>query len=226
LTLRRDGTLVGKPTQAGAYEFTVEAVNPVGIQFADANVTIAAKRSSKAACAGRAAQIVGRAGGDRLVGTRRGDVIVGGSGNDRVLGRGGGDLVCAGDGNDRVVGGGGNDRLSGQAGNDILLGGPGRDVLNGGRGNDRLQGGRGTDRVNGGPGNDRIDPGSGRDQVSAGAGNDRIFSVDGQRDVIDCGPGRDVAIVDAVDRVRRCETVVRVTARRGRQVPAPRTGLG
>ena len=70
LTLRSDGTLVGTPTKAGAYEFTVEAVNPVGIDFSNANVTIAAKQSSKAACAGRAAQIVGRAGGDRLVGTQ------------------------------------------------------------------------------------------------------------------------------------------------------------
>ena len=62
--------------------------------------------------------------------------------------------------------------------------------------------------------------------VSAGAGNDHIFSVDGQRDVIDCGPGRDVAIVDSVDRVRRCETVIRVGAPHERQRPAPRAGLG
>jgi hypothetical protein len=41
LTLSSDGTLVGTPTQAGTYEFTVEAVNPVGIDFADATVTIA-----------------------------------------------------------------------------------------------------------------------------------------------------------------------------------------
>jgi hypothetical protein len=41
LTLSSDGTLVGTPTQAGSYEFTVEAVNPVGIDFANATVTIA-----------------------------------------------------------------------------------------------------------------------------------------------------------------------------------------
>jgi hypothetical protein len=41
LTLSSDGTLVGTPTQAGTYEFTVEAVNPVGIGFANATVTIA-----------------------------------------------------------------------------------------------------------------------------------------------------------------------------------------
>jgi hypothetical protein len=67
---------------------------------------------------------------------------------------------------------------------------------------------------------------AGRDHESAGAGNDRISSVDRRRDVIDCGPGRDEAIVDAVDRIRRCEIVVRVPTLLERQRPAPRTGLG
>jgi Ca2+-binding RTX toxin-like protein len=180
----------------------------------------------QARCAGRLATIAGGAGSDRLVGTRRGDVIAGGSGNDRIRADGGNDLVCAGAGSDRVLGGQGNDRLLGQAGNDTLYGGRGQDILDGGRGNDRLfagpgndrlSGGPGNDRLFGGPGNDRINPGPGRDFVSAGAGNDRIFSVDGQRDTIDCGPGRDVAIVDSVDRVHNCETVIRVPAPRRRQ---------
>ena len=102
---------------------------------------------------------------------------------------------------------------------------PGRDLLFGGPGNDRLFGGPGNDRIFGGPGNDRINPGPGRDHVDAGPGNDRIFSRDGQRDVIDCGPGHDVAIVDAVDRTRRCETVIRAQ-RTDAQRPAPRAGLG
>ena len=55
---------------------------------------------------------------------------------------------------------------------------------------------------------------------------DRIFSRDSKRDVIDCGPGRDVAIVDAVDRTRRCETVIRAQALGRSQRPAPRAGLG
>jgi Ca2+-binding RTX toxin-like protein len=221
LALSSDGALTGTPTQAGSYMFTVRADNHVGIDFASVTVTIAPAR-----CAGRAASIVGSARGDRIVGTRARDVILGGSGNDRIRARSGGDLVCAGPGNDRVLGGGGNDRLFGQAGNDVLFGGSGRDVLRGDRGNDRLYGGAGNDRVFGGPGNDRIDPGPGRDRVNGGAGNDRIFSVDGRRDVIDCGPGRDVAIVDSVDRVRGCETVLRVPAPRARQRPAPRAGLG
>jgi hypothetical protein len=68
--------------------------------------------------------------------------------------------------------------------------------------------------------------GTGRDHVSAGAGNDRILSVDGQRDKIDCGPGRDEAIVDAVDRARRCQIIVRAPALLERQQAAPRAGLG
>jgi Ca2+-binding RTX toxin-like protein len=94
--------------------------------------------------------------------------------------------------------------------------------VSGGPGKDRLFGGPGNDAVSGGPGNDRIDPGSGRDHVSAGAGNDRIFARDGQRDVVDCGPGHDVAIVDRVDVTRRCEVVIRAR----RRLHPRRTGLG
>jgi hypothetical protein len=42
LTLAADGTLTGTPTQAGSFEFTVEAVNPVGIYDATVTVTISA----------------------------------------------------------------------------------------------------------------------------------------------------------------------------------------
>jgi Ca2+-binding RTX toxin-like protein len=149
-------------------------------------------------CGGRSA-MVGGAHADRLAGTPEADVIVGGPGNDRILAGDGDDLVCAGPDADRVVGGPGNDRLLGEAGNDILFGGPG---------------------------NDQINPRSGRDRVVAGPGNDRIVSRDSRRDVIDCGPGRDVAIVDAVDRMRRCETVNRVQALRRPERPAPRADLG
>jgi Ca2+-binding RTX toxin-like protein len=149
-------------------------------------------------CAGRVATTLGGAGADRITGTRGRDVISAGAGNDRVLAGSGSDLVCAGPGNDRVTGGRGNDRLLGQAGNDRLFGGPGNDFLFGGSGNDR------------------ITPGPGRDHVFAGPGNDRIFARDGQRDVIDCGPGHDVAYVDQFDRTRRCEVVIRAKAPRRR----------
>jgi hypothetical protein len=47
------------------------------------------------------------------------------------------------------------------------------------------------------------------DRLSGGAGNDRVTAVDGKRDAVDCGPGRDTAVVDSHDRVRGCEHVLR-----------------
>ena len=82
-------------------------------------------------------------------------------------------------------------------------------LLSGGPGNDRISGGPGNDRISGGPGNDRISGGPGNDFISGGPGNDTIHARDGHRDVVDCGPGRDVAFVDPVDLVRGCERVVR-----------------
>ena len=51
--------------------------------------------------------------------------------------------------------------------------------------------------------------GPGKDTVSGGVGSDTVAAVDGARDVIDCGAGKDTAIVDAVDVVKGCETVKR-----------------
>jgi hypothetical protein len=147
-------------------------------QVSGGSTSVEVRRVSEADCAGRTARLTGTGAADRLAGTSARNVIAGGSGNDRILARGGGDLVCAGAGSDRVLGG---------------------------LGNDRIFGGSGTDSISGGPGDDHITPGPGRDRASAGAGNDRITSADGRRDVIDCGPGRDTATVDAIDRVRRCE---------------------
>ncbi len=67
-------------------------------------------------------------------------------------------------------------------------------------GNDYLDAGNGNDIVVGGPG---------RDEILAKGGSDTIYTRDGQKDWIDCGTERDVAIVDGLDVVKRCETVVR-----------------
>ena len=142
---------------------------------------------SSSRCAGRAATMIGGARGDRIAGTRGADVIVAGAGKDRISAGKGNDVVCAGAGNDRVLGGRGNDRLFAGPGNDVIFGGPG---------------------------NDRINPGPGRDRVFAGPGNDHVFARDRQRDVINCGPGHDVAIVDPMDITRHCEQVIRTRRRR------------
>jgi Ca2+-binding RTX toxin-like protein len=95
----------------------------------------------------------------------------------------------------------GNDTLRGLGGNDLLQGLAGNDTLLGGTGDDRLVGGAGADRLVGGPGHDRL---------TGGTGNDRIEAVDGQRDVVDCGPGHDVVFADKHDVVNRnCEKINR-----------------
>jgi Ca2+-binding RTX toxin-like protein len=90
---------------------------------------------------------------------------------------------------DYLAGGGGNDTILGRGGNDTILGGAGNDLLEGGPGNDVIDGGPGVDRIFGGP------------------GSDTIYAVDGVKDTIDCGPGRDHAVVDKIDVVQNCELI-------------------
>jgi RTX calcium-binding nonapeptide repeat (4 copies)/WD40-like Beta Propeller Repeat len=91
---------------------------------------------------------------------------------------------------DYLAGGGYDDSISGRGGNDTLVGGAGDDLLAGGSGNDVITGGSGADRMAGGP------------------GSDTIYAADGERDVVDCGAGRDRAVVDSFDKVTGCEVVV------------------
>lgn len=79
---------------------------------------------------------------------------------------------------------------------DRLLGTYGDDVINGLGGNDKINGREGDDRLTGGPGKDRI---------LGGSGNDRINAKDGAADLVNCGAGKDTAIVDKKDRVTGCE---------------------
>ena len=119
-------------------------------------------------------------GPDHLVGTKEGDLIIAGAG---------GDVIHAGDGQNVVYG---------QWGNDTILAGSYVDTVYGGGGNDVIRTGAGEDF---------IFPGSGRDVVDAGRGPDHVIANDGERDVIDCGPGDDRARVDRDDVVRNCEHV-------------------
>jgi Ca2+-binding RTX toxin-like protein len=79
---------------------------------------------------------------------------------------------------------------------------------------DRLIGTAGGDRIYGRGGADRIDGRGGADCVWGGTGADIVLARDGRRDWIDCGPGRDRAVVDRVDRVVHCERVLRPARRR------------
>jgi RTX calcium-binding nonapeptide repeat (4 copies) len=96
-----------------------------------------------------------------------------------------------------------------------MYGGPGDDqleatgTLRGGTGDDsfdmtvegssRIFGGRGGDVIDASEHADTVVPGPGRDLVYSNGGADVIRSRDGVTDVIDCGEGRDVAVVDVFD---------------------------
>jgi hypothetical protein len=165
--------------------------------------------------------------------TRESDTLRGAGGDDTMFGARGNDRLYGGRGADCLTGGADDyydaesgsyaprpddDRLFGGPGDDYLDGGAKDDLLVGGRGDDVLYGGYGHDRVLGGPGDDQIEDElveyvAGRhDFLSGGAGDDYIESSDGNDDSIDCGPGRDRALVEPGDHVRGCE---RVSRRRG-----------
>jgi Ca2+-binding RTX toxin-like protein len=137
---------------------------------------------------------------DVLRGTAFGDRLVGGDGDDLLKGNGADDCLEGGTGDDVLDGGDGNDRLAGSSG---------RDRMTGGTGDDKLTGGKGNDRLIGGPGNDTISPGDGHDVVDAGSGNDTINSVDGVKETIECGAGKDTVRADKRDRLKHCEKVTR-----------------
>jgi Ca2+-binding RTX toxin-like protein len=98
----------------------------------------------------------------------------------------------------RIVGTNKADYLAGTGHDDVIIGLAGNDTITGGAGDDKLYGG---------PGNDVITGGAGADQIFGGRGSDTIHAADGERDVVDCGPGNDHAIVDKVDVVSNCEVV-------------------
>ncbi|HEX2232021.1 MAG TPA: DUF4394 domain-containing protein [Thermoleophilaceae bacterium] len=153
--------------------------------------------------------LVGGAGGDRLNGRGGADSLVGGLGDDCLFGGSGNDHLSGGAGADRLRGGTGNDVVSAGDGNDSAAGEAGRDRVLGGNGNDRLGGGSGNDSLSGGAGNDRLTGGSGRNRLAGGRGNDTLQARNRRVETVNCGPGRDRAVVDRRDRTRGCERVSR-----------------
>jgi hypothetical protein len=104
--------------------------------------------------------------------------------------------------------------IEGRGGADDLRGGSGRETIDGGAGDDRIEGGFNHDVLTGGPGRDVIygDSTAGNcggygQSCTIPFGNDVINARDGSADQIDCGPGEDRAIVDAIDTVANCESV-------------------
>lgn len=142
-------------------------------------------------------EVVGGPRGDDLRGPFLKGTLEGGPGNDR--------LRAAGDEGENMDGGHGNDRLlATRSGGGLLKGGPGDDEIIAGSEAEKLYGESGNDLLRGG---------SGEDLLRAGRGRDRVFSSDGERDSIDCGPGRDSLNGDRHDRPRRCERRLKREAR-------------
>lgn len=121
--------------------------------------------------------------------------------------------------NDRdfVLALGGNDKLWGRAGADILWGHHGNDELEGNTGRDWLLGGPGVDVLSDEGGLDRLWAGAGADQLFGGDGDDELIAIerDKQIDTVNCGQGRDRAIVRRLDQVvpGTCERVVRLAGK-------------
>jgi hypothetical protein len=159
-------------------------------------------------------RIVGSARSERLVGTTAGEFVYGLGGDDRISAGWGPDAVYAGPGDDRADAGATGDFCDADGvWCDAVWGGPGDDALtaplHGSRGA-ALDGGEGRDRLLGGGGGDDLEGGPGRDVLSGSAGDDVLRARDGARDVVRCGRGRDVAVVDRLDAVAGdCETVRR-----------------
>jgi hypothetical protein len=136
----------------------------------------------------------------KLIGTAADDLLNGTTAADVMKGLGGNDIINGLQGNDSIDGGTGNDKLTGSEGNDKLIGGAGKDTLIGATGKDNLIGGAGNDKIDGGPGPNKY---------SGGSGNDTINSVNGKRETVSCGAGRDSVRADKADRVIGCEKVKR-----------------
>jgi Tol biopolymer transport system component len=111
---------------------------------------------------------------------------------------------------DRLLGLNGPDVLKGFQARDCLFGGAGNDTLNGGGNADKLLGEDGSDRLIGGGGGDRMVGGKGKDSYDGGKGDDSVNAVDGRKETISCGAGKDDrATIDHTDTQHGCEHVKR-----------------
>ncbi len=172
--------------------------------------------------------LFGTTGDDTIDAKGGADIVFGLSGDDRIEGGRGGDTIHAdgacparakdpaacdqlgGSGNDTIEGNAGDDNIGGARGNDKISGGGGLDNIQAGSGKDTINAGDGNDTVAGEGGADRITGGAGTDDLIAGAGNDTVYARDSRRDRVDCGTGRDTAVVNSNDKVaRNCERVRR-----------------
>jgi hypothetical protein len=114
------------------------------------------------------------------------------------------------------------DTVAGLGGDDTIDGANGNDVLDGGAGNDTIFGGGNDDTIIGGPGLDSLSgEGSASGLFISVAGNDRIDARDGVAELLNCGPGADSAIIDALDTVPQDPGSLCESVDRGAPAPTP-----
>jgi Ca2+-binding RTX toxin-like protein len=166
-----------------------------------------------------------------IVGTDAAEFLPGTPGKDSLYGRGGDDVLLGNGDDDELDGGAGADTISGGPGRDAAsyegaaavvtldglandgIAGEGDNVLldtedvYGTDGPDKLTGNSLDNTLDGNAGNDQIAGGPGADGLYGGDGDDNISSRDGSPDRVECGPGVDVALVDARDSMIDCESV-------------------
>jgi hypothetical protein len=145
-------------------------------------------------------------------GTDHADNIQGTTGSDAIHALAGDDSVAGDWGDDVIYGGDGHDFVAGHEENDTIYGGLGNDHLRGSADSDTIWAGKGADDIRVGGQDDYdswADDGTTApvDTVYAEGGNDTIHShLDGNKDMIDCGPGGDTVYYDVgIDQVKSCE---------------------
>ena len=122
--------------------------------------------------------------------------------------------------------------------NDLMSGGLGDDTQVGGAGSDTIFANRGADESFGGAGNDRLWALASADAALPGVdtlhgedGNDTFHTRDNEPDRIDCGNGKDRALLDLVDVIvdataanpnGSCETVTRAAPKASEDSPENR----
>lgn len=157
------------------------------------------------------------------------DLAFGMAGNDKVVGGNGDDLVAGNEGNDKLYGDDGNDTLLDAAPFDIeeiisIIIGGGGPIGSGPLGegppvgagcvlNEGQVQGLSEPGATVGPSDtpvEELNAQNGKDKFWGGSGSDLIIANDGEKDVIDCGPGKDEAVVDLgnLDKIENCEEIV------------------
>ena len=84
-------------------------------------------------------------------------------------------------------------------------GGRGNDLIAGGTAFNFFRGGKGRDALFGSVNKDVVLPELGRDRAVTGPGPDRVIAGEGDRDRVNCGGGKDQAVLDREDKGNSCQ---------------------